>query len=78
MIAWVGRVWVEGDFAVLKHVCIAAVLASGMMSTFANAATLDCAIKAGPSQNGFITDRYIFEVDENAGTATALDGLIQH
>jgi hypothetical protein len=41
------------------------------------ARVLDCAIKTGASQNGFITDRYIFEIDEAAGKATGLDGAIQ-
>ena len=53
-------------------------LVIGFAATAANAQVLDCAIEAGASQNGFITDRYIFEVDEASGTATVIDGVIQH
>ncbi len=59
----------------LKSITIATLLALAAVPVQAN--VLDCAIKTGASQNGFISDRYIFEVDEAAGKVTALDGAIQ-
>lgn len=60
---------------VMKNIILATVLTMGALPL--QASVLDCTINAGASQNGFITDRYIFEVDEAAGKATALDGAIQ-
>jgi hypothetical protein len=44
----------------------------------AQAATFDCAIKAGADSGGWITDRYVFDVDDAAGSAQAADAIAQH
>lgn len=44
----------------------------------ANAEFLDCAVRTGASQNGFISDRYIFDYDVKAGKVMVLDGVIQY
>jgi hypothetical protein len=43
-----------------------------------HSATLDCNLKPGADTGGWITDRYIFDFDEAAGTANAVDGIVQH
>ena len=44
----------------------------------AGAQVYDCAISVGASQNGFITNRYIFDYDADAVSVKVLDGIIQH
>jgi hypothetical protein len=48
------------------------------LSGSAGAQVYDCAIAVGASQNGFITNRYIFDYDADAVSVTVLDGVIQH
>jgi hypothetical protein len=42
-----------------------------------SAGVLECAINAGASQNGFITDHYSFEYDSKTATVSVLDALLQ-
>lgn len=44
----------------------------------AMALTLDCAVKPGNLNKGWITDRYIFDLDEGSGAVTVMDGVINY
>lgn len=41
------------------------------------AKVLDCAMATTQSSGGWVTDRYIFDIDEAVGSVQANDGLIQ-
>jgi hypothetical protein len=43
----------------------------------ANALSLDCTLTPSANAGGWVTDRYYFEIDEEAGTALANDAVIQ-
>lgn len=56
---------------------ILAALPFGLASTAAEAKVLDC--KVTPIQNeGWLTDRYVFSIDEAKGTVMVDDGLIEY
>jgi hypothetical protein len=41
------------------------------------AKVLDCAMATTQASGGWVTDRYIFDIDDAAGSVQAIDGLIQ-
>jgi len=44
----------------------------------AAALTMDCAVRPGTANNGWITDRYIISLDEASGAVTVIDGVINY
>lgn len=52
--------------------------AAALFAGQASATTLDCALNPGADTGGWVTKRYVFEVDEAAQTAQAVDAIVQH
>jgi hypothetical protein len=55
---------------------LATLMASAPLSAMAR--SLECVLTPNSGSGGWVTDRYYFEVDEAAGTAQALDGIVQY
>jgi hypothetical protein len=55
---------------------LATLMASAPFS--AMALSLECVLTPNSGSGGWVTDRYYFDVDETAGTAQALDGIVQY
>lgn len=62
----------------LKVLVGAAILAGSGLIAPLSAQVYDCAFSMKASNNGWLTDRYIFDYDAAAGSVTVLDGLIQY
>ena len=62
----------------LTGVFSTAALVAGVWSGAAEAARYDCSFRTGVTERTWITERYVIEHDEAAGTATVIDGLIQY
>jgi hypothetical protein len=55
---------------------VAALIALAPLS--ATARSIECTLSPNANSGGWVTDRYFFEVDEDAGTAQAVDAVVQH
>lgn len=44
----------------------------------AAAVTMDCAVRPGTSNNGWITDRYLISIDDTTGAVSVQDGVINY
>jgi hypothetical protein len=42
------------------------------------ARSIECTLSPNANSGGWVTDRYFFEVDEDAGVAQAIDAVVQH
>lgn len=50
----------------------------GMGATTAAAKFVDCAVSPGDDDNNWLTERYVFKIDEAEGTVLVDDGLIEY
>ena len=62
----------------MSRVLFAAAALLAAVSGPAAALTLECRVDAGATGGGYVTDVYVFRVDDATGQALAADGWIQH
>ncbi len=61
----------------MKSVFIALAALVAMAPLSATARSIECTLSPNASSGGWVTDRYFFEVNEEAGTAQAIDAVVQ-
>jgi hypothetical protein len=62
----------------MKFSGLLVVVLAALAPMSSTARSIECTLSPNAGSGGWVLDRYLFEVDEEAGTARALDGVIQH